>query len=148
MAQACARLGFKPMRDFFTQFFTWWNGQTIGTRFHTWRKGERVGTDEFGNVYYRTHGGALDPALGTDRRWVIYNGEADGSRVPPGWKGWMAHTVDTPPTQEEYQPREWQKPHEPNLTGTPGAYRPKGSILVQGERAASNGDYKPWTPGT
>ncbi|MHA7884845.1 MAG: NADH:ubiquinone oxidoreductase subunit NDUFA12, partial [Nitratireductor rhodophyticola] len=40
------------MKKFLLQFFTWWNGQTLGTRFHTWRKGTRVGEDEFGNTYY------------------------------------------------------------------------------------------------
>ena len=41
------------MKEFFTQFFTWWNGQTLGTRYFTWRKGQFVGEDEFGNKYYR-----------------------------------------------------------------------------------------------
>ena len=40
------------MKTFLLQFFTWWNGQTLGTRFHTWRHGTKVGQDEFGNVYY------------------------------------------------------------------------------------------------
>ena len=44
------------LKEFFTQFFTWWNGQTLNTRFHTWRHGELVGEDEFGNHYYRTRG--------------------------------------------------------------------------------------------
>lgn len=71
------------MKTFLLQIFTWWNGQTIGTRFFTWRKGEKVGTDLFGNVYYRSRGGAIDPALGHERRWVIYKGEADASMIPP-----------------------------------------------------------------
>ena len=37
------------MKQFLTQFFTWWNGETLGTRFHTWRFGKPVGQDEFGN---------------------------------------------------------------------------------------------------
>ncbi|WP_291829517.1 NADH-ubiquinone oxidoreductase subunit NDUFA12 family protein, partial [Bosea sp. (in: a-proteobacteria)] len=86
------------MKDWLLQIFTWWNGQTIGTRFHTWRFGERVGEDEFGNVYYRTKGGVKDGALGYQRRWVIYNGEAEASKVPPGWKGWLQHTVDVAPS--------------------------------------------------
>ena len=40
------------MKTFMTQFFTWWNGPTLGTRFFTWRKGTKVGEDQFGNVYY------------------------------------------------------------------------------------------------
>ncbi len=134
------------MKTFLLQFFTWWNGQTIGTRFSTWRAGEKVGTDEAGNVYYRSKGGRKDKALGRERRWVIFNGEAEASAVPPGWFGWLHHTTDILPTDEAYTPREWQKPHKPNMTGTPDAYRPKGSILAAGERPPATGDYQPWRP--
>ena len=136
------------LKEFFTQFFTWWNGQTLGTRFHTWRFGELVGTDEFGNRYYRRIGRPIDSNMGPERRWVIYSGLADLSRVPPGWRGWLWHTVDVPPSEETYVPREWEKPHLPNLTGTPSAYRPRGSILGPGVRPAATGDYVPWRPGS
>jgi NADH:ubiquinone oxidoreductase subunit len=135
------------LKVFFVQFFTWWNGQTLGTRFHTWRFGEFVGEDEFGNRYYRRKGHVIDSNMGDERRWVIYNGLADLSRVPPGWRGWLWHTVDVPPSEEKYVPREWEKPHLPNLTGTPAAYRPRGSILAEGQRPAATGDYVPWRPG-
>jgi NADH:ubiquinone oxidoreductase subunit len=59
----------------------------------------------------------------------------------------MHHTVDIPPTQETYVAREWQKPHQPNLTGTPAAYRPSGSILALGKRQPATGDYRAWRPG-
>ena len=78
------------MKKFLLQFFTWWNGQTLGTRFHTWRKGTRVGEDEFGNIYYE---GGKD-SEGRTRRWVIYNGISDASLVPAGWHGWPHHRVD------------------------------------------------------
>jgi NADH:ubiquinone oxidoreductase subunit len=133
------------MKDFLTLFFTWWNGETFGTRFFTRRHGVRVGADEFGNVYYRSR--TIDPTLGFERRWVIYNGLAEASRIPPGWYGWMHHNVDVPPTEVEYKPRDWEKPHRPNLTGTPRAYRPKGSMLSTGKRPSATGDYKAWTPG-
>lgn len=135
------------MKNFLLQFFTWWNGQTLGTRLWTWRAGERVGQDEFGNVYYRSNSPKYY-AFGRERRWVIYNGPAEGSAVPPGWNGWLHHTVDVPPTDESYKPRDWQKPHQPNLTGTPYAYRPKGSTIAGGARPSATGDYQPWTPGT
>ncbi len=108
----------------------------------TWRFGESVGAYEFGNRYFRTRGGKIDPTLLMERRWVIYNGEAEASSVPPSWHGWLHHTVDVPPTEERYQPRPWQKPHRPNLTGTPGAHRPTGSTLAQGRRPKATGDYK------
>ena len=44
-------------------------------------------------------------------------------------------------------PRPWEKPHQPNLTGTPGAHRPSGSTLAQGRRPKATGDYKAWSPG-
>ena len=40
----------------------------------------------------------------SERRWVIYNGYAEASTIPPSWHGWMHHTVDTPPTDETYKP--------------------------------------------
>jgi NADH:ubiquinone oxidoreductase subunit len=132
---------------FLVKYFTWWNSQTFGTQLWTWRFGERVGEDEFGNVYYRTRGGGIDPTIGVERRWVIYNGLVEGSRVPEGWNGWLHNTVDVPPSQETYKPREWQKPHLPNLTGTTMAYRPQGSILRDGPRAPATGDYDAWKPG-
>jgi NADH:ubiquinone oxidoreductase subunit len=132
---------------FLLQFFTWWSGQTLNTRFHTWRNGERVGEDQFGNVYYRTKGGKIDPALGFERRWVIYPGQSEASTVPPGWYGWLHHTVQVPPTQENYVAKEWEMPHLPNMTGTPAAYRPEGSMYKSGQRPAATGDYQAWTPG-
>lgn len=134
------------MKAFLLQFFTWWNGQTLGTRLFTWRTGEHVGTDGFGNAYYRTKGGVKDAALGHERRWVVYNGLAEASAVPPGWNGWLHHTVDVAPSQEDYRPREWQKEHQPNPTGSPQAYRPQGSVLAGGRRQAADGDYKAWKP--
>jgi NADH:ubiquinone oxidoreductase subunit len=136
------------LKTYILEFFTWWNGQTIGTRLHTWRKGERVGEDDQGNVYYRTRGGAKDKALGIERRWVIYAGEAEASKIPPGWHGWLHQRTDIPPSHEDYKPRDWQLPHKPNLTGTEGAYRPNGSTRAGGARPAATGDYQAWTPGS
>lgn len=137
---------FAAMKTFFLRLFTWWNGQTFGTQLWTWLYGESVGKDEFGNHYFRTRGGKIDPALGFERRWVVYNGYAEASMIPPSWHGWMHHTVDVPPTDETYRAHEWEKPHRPNLTGTPAAYRPSGSTLARGRRPRATGDYKPWTP--
>jgi len=131
------------MKTLLAQIFTWWNGQNLNTRFNTWRNGTRVGDDEFGNIYYE---GGLD-SEGRTRRWVIYNGYAEASSVPPGWHGWLHHRVDTAPSAEDYVPREWQKPHVQNLTGTPGAYRPRGSVRTPEKRPHVTGDYDAWTPG-
>ena len=134
------------MKRFLIRFFTWWNGQTFGTQFWTWLYGESVGEDEFGNRYYRTRGGARDPALGIERRWVVYNGYAEPTTVPPSWHGWLHHTVDEPPVAVAYKPWPWEKPHRPNLTGTSRAYRPVGSTLASGRRPKATGDYRAWRP--
>jgi NADH:ubiquinone oxidoreductase subunit len=126
------------MKRLLAELFTWWNGQTMGTRFFTWRKGARVGEDAFGNVYYQDRRG--------ERRWVIYNGIAEASAVPPEWHGWLHHTVDTPPSAQAAPERPWFRPHRANLTGTPQAYRPKGSILTPEKRPRVTGDYEPWQP--
>ncbi len=125
------------MKNFLLQFFTWWNGQTLGTRFYTWRKGKRVGEDDAGNIYYESKDG---------RRWVIYNGQIEASAIPDGWHGWIHYRTDVAPSDENYVPREWQKPHKENLTGTPGAYHPPGSLVYAGKRETSSGDYEAWTP--
>jgi NADH:ubiquinone oxidoreductase subunit len=135
------------MKRFLQLFFTWWNGATFGTLLWTRRFGELVGEDQAGNRYYRTKDGAIDPSLGFERRWVVYNGVAEASMIPPEWHGWIHHTVDVPPTLENYRAHEWEKPHRPNLTGTPGAYRPPGSTLAPGHRRKATGDYKAWVPG-
>ena len=133
--------------SYFVRLFTWWNGATLSTGLWTLLYGERVGEDEFGNVYYRTRGGKIDSALGFERRWVIFRGIAEASTVPPTWHGWLHHTVDVPPTEEKVRIYSWEKPHRPNLTGTPAAHRPSGSTLAQGRRPKATGDYKAWNPG-
>ena len=116
---------------------------TLATRLYTWLRGTYVGSDPYGNRYYR----APSRIQGRkERRWVIYKGEPEASKVPPEWHGWLHYMVDTPPTQDSYESRPWEKPHRMNMTGTPGAYRPPGSILASGKRPEATGDYKPWRP--
>jgi NADH:ubiquinone oxidoreductase subunit len=136
------------MLRFLTLFFTWWNGSTFGTNLWTRRNGEKVGEDQFGNVYYRSRGGKIDPALGFERRWVIYNGVSEASSIPPGWHGWMHHKVETPPSSESYAPRAWQAPHQPNRTGSAMAYRPRGSLTNNSGKSGgvTRPDYEAWSP--
>jgi NADH:ubiquinone oxidoreductase subunit len=123
------------------KIFTWWDGATIGTLLFSRRNGTRVGADAMGNVYFE--GGLTTD--GRKRRWVIYDGPNDASRVPPEWHGWLHHSVDQTPDQLP-PARIWQKPAEPNLTGTNIAYRPSGALERGGVRAAATGDYEAWSP--
>jgi NADH:ubiquinone oxidoreductase subunit len=115
---------------------TWWNGQTLNTQFWTWRKGVKVGEDDQGNIFYRTKDDS--------KRWVIFNGEAEASRVSPEWHGWLHRTWDAPPTDQPLPHKPWEKPHQENLTGTALAYAPAGSI--RREHPADRADYEAWTP--
>lgn len=122
----------------------------LGTRLLTWFCGELVGSDEFGNRYFRERGRRPLPRGGgrasREKRWVAYMGEPEASKVPPEWHAWLHHTVDQPPSPGSRRRYPWEKPHQPNLTGTARAYRPPGSILRGGARARSTADYEPWTP--
>lgn len=117
--------------------FIWWRGATIGTRVFTWWSGSEIGTDKFGNRYYRNK---------ADRRWVIYNGTVEASRVPADWHGWLHHTFAEPPTITPFKTRPWEREHQPNLTGTAQAHRPQGSLARTGERPPATGDYQAWKP--
>lgn len=128
----------------FSEIFSWWGGNTWGTRTTIWWQGRFVGEDEFGNKYYEQKSG-VGP-LGKPRRWVTYANMSEASLIPPAWHGWMHYTVDTPPTDEIYTPRPWEKGPLPNMTGTAAAYRPDGSILTPEDRPPATGDYQAWKP--
>lgn len=119
------------------KIFTWWDGATVGTSLFTARHGKKVGEDHLGNLYYQSK---------DDRRWVIYNGSNDASRVPPEWHGWLHHTFDEVPESLLPPPRIWEKEPLPNLTGTAQAYRPQGALEQGGRRAHATGDYEAWSP--
>lgn len=125
------------MMAFLRAIFVWWRDATAGTWFTTWLTGHPVGTDSFGNRYYQNRAGK--------RRWVIYNGTVEASRVPAEWHGWLHHTFKDPPTVAPPKIRAWEREHQPNLTGTDGAYRPPGS-LVLGRGYPETADYEPWQP--
>ncbi len=131
-----------------SEIFSWWGGNTWGTRLTTWRTGQLIGEDETGNKYYEQRAGKGSPGpLGRPRRWVTYTDLAEPSKVSADWHGWLHYTVDAPPTAEIYVPKPWQTAHRMNMTGTPEASRPAGSILAATPgRPKATGDYKPWRP--
>jgi NADH:ubiquinone oxidoreductase subunit len=124
---------------FFKRLFTWWDGATLTTSLHVWRFGRQVGTDALGNVYYAAKKGG--------RRYVIYNGPNDASRVPPDWHSWLHHQIDGLPDEALPRAPKFLKAAEGNLTGTPAAYKPSGALERGAHRAAASGDYEAWTPG-
>lgn len=122
--------------NFLLRLVTWWNSQTMGTQLFTWRKGQKVGEDAEGNIFYQT--------ADKKRRWVIFNGEAEASRVSPEWHGWLHHTWDESPADAPMVHKAWEKPHQENLTGTPLAYVPPGSL--RRAQPLERRDYEAWQP--
>lgn len=112
------------------------------TMFSGYRK---VGTDASGNRYFRAK---ARKGYRHERRWVLYKGAPEASKVPPEWHGWLHHQTDAVPANgtESFR-RTWQKPHLQNMTGTNAAYRPPGHVLSGGNRDAATGDYEAWVPG-
>ena len=128
--------------NFLLKLFTWWDGATIGTSLFSALNGKQVGTDAQGNKYYRG-GKGVD---GRERRWVIYNGANDASRVPAEWHGWLHHSYDALPESHLAAPKIWEVDYTANATGTAAAYRPQGALERGGRRARATGDYEAWTP--
>ena len=116
---------------------------TFGTWLFTKMRGELVGTDEQGNRYFQDK--RLIAGMRRRKRWVMYNGEPEASRVPPDWHGWLHYTTDTPPPSGGLPRRPWQKDHLPNLSGTPLAYHPPGSAVVISE-SKPKPPYEAWRP--
>src|SRR5687768_8631108 len=128
---------------FFSKIFTWWDGATIGTSLWSAMNGEHVGTDAAGNTYFRAKKRLPD---GRERRWVIYNGANDASRVPPEWHGWLHGSFDSLPESNLPPAKIWEVEYTPNATGGASAYRPQGALERGGQRARATGDYESWTP--
>jgi NADH:ubiquinone oxidoreductase subunit len=118
------------------RYITWYHGQTLGTRLFTWRKGVKVGEDGLGNEYYETRDGK--------RRWVCYHDVPEATQVPAEWHGWLHFTWDEPPTKAPVIHKEWEKPHQENMTGSARAYAPAGSMRQSSP--AEHENYTAWQP--
>lgn len=124
------------MASLLKRLVAWWDGTSVGTQLFTNRHGTKVGEDDDGNVYYRNEDDT--------RRWVLYEGSNDATRVGPEWYGWLHHTFKQPPTEAPMARKAWEKPHQPNLTGSDGAFLRQGSI--RRPDSAPQRDYEAWSP--
>ncbi len=128
-----------------------------GTVLITRLSGVKVGQDSFGNSYYSLF--RRQGLSGKERRWVLYAGEPEASKIPPEWYAWMHHMAERPLPIVCDQPLPnvvvkrygWQKPHHPNLTGTEAALIPSGyglNLLIEGRSRKAPPTYQAWTPPT
>lgn len=96
-----------------------------------------IGSDDFGNQYY------LDPK--SSRRYVLYKGIVEASKVPANWHSWLHYTSNEIPPKTVIK-NSWQKTHLPNLTGTKLRYFIDGHIAKSRLRAKTGSDYQAWKP--
>ena len=118
------------MLTFLKKIFTWWNRDTFGTRIKTILFGKFIGSDEYGNKYYQNKRG---------KRWVIYANEIDASKIPVEWYSWIHFMPNKIENIHKLEKHDWQKPHQPNLTGTDSAYYPN-----KNNKHATEKKYKSW----
>ena len=117
------------MLTIFKEIFTWWNQQTLGTRIQIFFFGKFVGKDYMGNKYYQSKLG---------RRWIVYNGEVEASKIPNEWYSWMHYINNNIENNQQTKKYKWQKEHLPNQTGTKNSYHPKRN------KNAVKKKYKSW----
>ena len=118
------------MLTLFKKIFTWWNRDTFGTRLKTIFFGKFVGEDDFGNKYYENKK--------RKKRWVIYKGEIEATKIPVEWYSWMHSIKNKIEETHELKKYDWQKDHLSNQTGTDKAYNP------QKNQDAIKKKYKTW----
>lgn len=124
------------IKTLFLETFTWWNNQTLGTKLFTFLKGKKVGSDNENNKFY-IH------KKNSQKRWIIYNGLMDASRIPAEWHDWLHHRTDEIPNESDKK-LNWYKMHKENSTGTDEAYSP--DLSKDKEPAILKKNYEPWRP--
>jgi NADH:ubiquinone oxidoreductase subunit len=93
---------------------------------------QKVGDDEFGNSYFENKKG---------KRFVVYKGIAEASKIPAEWHGWIHYSTNVAPIKINTHKFSWQKIHLPNLTGTKNAYSPN-----QSNSKKTSAGYEAWNP--
>ena len=97
----------------------------------------KIGKDQFGNEYFESKNSDY---LDQNKRFVIYQGLVEPSKIPPLWHAWLHHLSNITPTKS--QNYIWQHDYQPNLTGTKFSYHPNNKSLRN--KVAS--DYNSWKP--
>lgn len=97
----------------------------------------KVGIDEFGNGYFEKK---VKDSFGIKKRFVIYRGDIEASKIPSGWHLWLHYTCDKAPINTNTHKSSWQKIHLPNLTGTVYKHSPSAKDKKLGA------NYESWAP--
>ena len=97
---------------------------------------KELGTDQFGNKYYAS---LKKDHQDKEKRFVVYRGISEPSKVPPMWHAWLHHLSDELPLN--VQNYSWQQTAMPNVTGTKYSYYPK-----ERDEFYKNKLYNSWQP--
>ena len=89
---------------------------------------KKIGEDTYGNKYYSFRG----------RRFVVYNGLVEPTKVPPMWHAWLHFLSESPPLDSDLQVHRWQQTYVPTKTGSKDSYFPKREIV--------SSEYVRWNP--
>ena len=123
--------------------YTYRSSMSFGTTLYTWFYGKLVGSDESGNKYYANSHDHSDLSA---KRWVIFKGEIEASKIPPHWHAWLHKSIDKPPINYKHKYR-WQKNHKENMTGTINAHYPPSNPLSKNYNPDQiKADYESWSP--
>lgn len=71
----------------------------------------KVGSDDYGNMYYKKSNTSPINNF-RERRWVIYKGDVEASKVPQRWNAWLHHVTDDVP--KKIRIFSWIKNHKIN----------------------------------
>tara|TARA_B100001057_G_scaffold54492_1_gene48375 strand:+ start:162 stop:533 length:372 start_codon:yes stop_codon:yes gene_type:complete len=101
---------------------------------------QKVGEDDYGNIYFVDK--SKNPTNNfRERRWIIYNGSVEASKVPQEWNAWLHHVTKSIPKKTTRKPK-WFKKHLPNQTGTMNSIISKNKII----KDKINNLYSTWKP--
>lgn len=94
-----------------------------------------IGSDEYQNRYYESK--SHSDSFGRKKRFCIYHGVVEGSKIPSRWHAWIHHTTIEP---LQYKHLFWHKAHIPDVTGTVYAFRPNKhtQFNIYGKSAINN----------
>jgi len=116
---------------------------SFGTSLYTWIYGNLVGKDEFNNRYYCNTKNFDDLEA---KRWVIFHGSIEATKIPSHWHAWLHKTINIPPLEYRHK-YNWQKNHQQNMTGTNQAYYPDSHPLSKSYKPdIIKDEYDSWSP--
>ena len=109
----------------------------LPTYIYSFLFGKFVGKDEYGNSYYRSS----KLFNKKEKRWVLYKGVVEASKIPALWHRWIHYTSDHLPSEIQIEKQDWQKGHKANFTGTSMAYHPHKNSAPKAKSY-----YESWQP--